>query len=234
MMTELLYLKDCYLREFDARVVRAEGAAVVLDRTAFYPEGGGQPSDEGTLNSVRVLKAEKKDGSVVHTLEKPLAAGAVHGVLDWERRYAHMRMHTAQHLLSAIFLDKWDATTSGNQLYADESRIDFTLADITPAMMGEAKKEFDAAVDAALQVRIQFTSRDDVLRTIDAKRRFLFERLPPIDNVRVIEIEGRDRCPCGGTHVANTREVGHITIRPKTENKGKGRTRISFTLEKPV
>ena len=228
-MTELLYMKDCYAREFDATVVSAGANYVVLDRSAFYPEGGGQPTDTGTLNGVRVTQVKKESGEIRHYLAQPVA-GEVHGVLDWPPRYGHMRMHTAQHLLSAIALDKYGCETVGNQIHADRSRMDFTLDKIDEEMQSYLTREFNKAVDAALPVVFKFMSRDDMLAYVDEKRRKLFERMPPtIREVRVVEIDGLDKCPCAGTHVANTREIGHITM-AGTENKGAGKTRLSFTL----
>ncbi|MCK4328181.1 MAG: alanyl-tRNA editing protein [Candidatus Diapherotrites archaeon] len=228
-MTELLYMQDCYAKEFDASVVSFGKGYAVLDRSAFYPGGGGQPSDTGTLNGVGVRETRKKEGEIRHYVEGPLDGG-VHGVLDWGPRYAHMRMHTAQHLLSALVLDKYGAETVGNQIHADYSRMDFALASVDDEMRGWLAHEFDKAVGEAREVRIYTTGRDDVIASVDPRRRKLFERVPPfVKEVRVVEIDGIDKCPCAGTHVANTKEIGGITI-TRAENKGAGKTRLVFEL----
>lgn len=229
-MTEMLYMKDCYLKEFDAKVVGSGDGYVVLDKTAFYPEGGGQPTDTGTLNSIRVKEVRKKDGEVRHYVDGQLD-GNVHGVLDWDRRYTHMRMHTAQHLLSAIALDKWGCETVGNQIHADHSRMDFALDNIDEEMKQYLTTEFDKFVDEKRDVKIYITGRDEVIASVDPRRRKLFERVPSfVKEVRVIDIEGIDKCPCAGTHVGNTGEIGHITI-TEVQNKGKGKTRLVFELK---
>ena len=229
-MTEALYMQDCYIKEFDAEVTGGGEGYAVLDRTAFYPEGGGQPTDTGTLNRVRVTKVRKRDGEIRHYVETPVE-GVVHGVLDWEGRYAHMRMHTAQHLLSAIVLDKYGAGTVGNQIHADYSRMDFALDGIDGGMREFLTAAFDKAVDEAREVRIYLAGRDEVIASVDAERRKLFEMVPAfVKEVRVVEVDGLDKCPCAGTHVANTKEIGHIRI-TKAENKGSGKTRLVFELE---
>lgn len=229
-MTELLYMKDCYIKEFDANVIKQSDGFVVLDKTAFYPEGGGQPADTGTLNGVRVKKVRKENGEVRHYIESPVS-GPVHGVIDWETRYAHMRMHTAQHLVSAIALREWGCETIGNQIHADHSRIDFALEQITPEMREFLTANFNKAVDENRRVSLVFMTRDEMLTAVDEKRRKLFERVPAnIMKLRVVEIEGLDKCPCAGTHVANTREIGHIEI-TNTVNKGSGKTRLVFRLK---
>ena len=229
-MTKMLFMEDCYLKEFDANVIGRGEGYVVLDRTAFYPEGGGQPTDTGTLNGVRVKEVRKKDGEVRHYVETPLD-GAVHGVLDWERRYAHMRMHTAEHLLLAIALDRYNAEIIGNQIGAEKSRMDFALEKIDAEMRECLTCEFDKIVDDGRPVRIYTTSRDSVLESVDAHRRQLYEKaLPNVSEVRVVDIDGVDKSPCGGTHVKNTSEIGHIEI-TQVQNKGSGKRRLVFELE---
>ncbi len=234
MTTKLLHMKDCYLKEFDARITGKGDGYVVLDRTAFYPLGGGQPSDQGTLNGVRVTEARKDVGEVKHFTEKPVGwekGDEVHGVIDWERRHAFMRMHTAQHLISGIVLDGWGAETAGNQIKTETSRIDFRPFRQGPEDIEKITEEFNRAVDAEIPVRIYMSTRDKVTKEIDERRRKLFERLPEfIKDIRVVEIEGMDKVPCAGTHVASTREIGHIKIL-KTQNKGSGTTRIVFGLD---
>ena len=228
-MTKLLFLEDCYLKEFDAKVARQGKDYVVLDKTAFYPLGGGQPADTGTLNGVQVTDVRKEKGEVRHFAE-PLIVGDVHGVLDWEQRYARMRMHTAQHLLSALILDKYGSETVGNQIHEEKSRMDFFPFTLAKEEMSGIVGEFNKAVDEKHDVKIYFTTREDVLAKVDERRRKLFERIPQsVKKVRMVEIVGIDLCPCAGTHVKSLGEIGHVEIQ-KVESKGKGIKRVTFGL----
>ena len=232
-MTELLYLKDPYLNEMDASVIESSGDYVVLDKTVFYPSGGGQSNDLGTLNNVKVLDVIKKDGKVKHVLqENPFKVGdKVKGSVDWERRYQHMRMHTSQHILSALILDKYGAETVGNQIGLEESRMDFRPFKPDHNDLIYLNDAFNEIVNKKIPVNIHFMSREKVIQDIDPKRRNLFSRVPSfIENIRVIEIENFDKCPCGGTHVKNTGEISPINI-IGTINKGKGVTRLTFKLK---
>jgi misacylated tRNA(Ala) deacylase len=237
-MTELLYMSDCYVKEFDASVSESGEGWVVLDKTAFYPEGGGQPTDTGVLKvgdkEVKVSKVKKDSGSIKHFVSVDIPTGtAVHGVLDWEPRYARMRMHSAQHLLSAFILDEYAAETVGCQIHEDESRLDFHPLETSEELIAAMTERFNKAVDDGVDILIRNAPREQVLQEVDEARRRLFSRIPEsVKDIRVIEIPQLDKCPCGGTHVANTREIGHITI-TKVENKGKGRRRFYFTLSAP-
>ena len=230
-MTELLFMKDCYLKEFDAKVLENNDNSVVLDRTCFYPTSGGQLYDKGKLNNIDVIDVRREEGKIKHFLKEKLNAIKVHGVIDWNRRYKHMRMHTAQHLLSAIVLDKYNAETVGNQINTEKSRIDFYPLKVDQDMIKFLTGEFNKFVDDKGDVKIYITSRDDVIKNIDERRRKLFSRVPSsIKEVRVVEINGLDKCPCAGTHISNTAEIKYINV-VKTDNKGKNITRIIFELE---
>jgi misacylated tRNA(Ala) deacylase len=232
-MTELLYLKDCYLKEFDAKVIENHQDYVILDKTAFYPNSGGQPSDKGTLNGIEVVDIKKSDQGIMHYVKEPIKDSKVHGVIDWEYRYSLMKMHTAQHVLSAIVLDNFDAETVGNQINVDISRMDFHPFKPTQEDINFLQEEFNKIIDKHLKVSKYFTTRQEVLETINEKRRNLFKRLPEsVQEIRVIEIENFDKCPCGGTHIDNLKELRHIKI-IKTENKGSGKTRVSFEFINP-
>jgi len=237
MQTEMLFMKDCYLKEFDAVVLQRGNDSgkdyVVLNKTAFYPEGGGQPSDTGTLNGIRILSVRKDSGVVKHFTERPVEGTKAKGMIDWEKRYAFMRMHTAQHILSAIVLDLWGSSTAGNQIEIDYSRIDFEPLKPTKDFIEIVTRKFNDIIDDQVPVKIYFTTRDAVLSTIDERRRRLFSRLPEyIRDIRIVETEGVDKVPCGGTHISNTREIGYINI-TKLDNKGKDTVRVKFGLEKP-
>jgi len=230
-MTELLYMKDCYIKEFDANIIENSNEFVVLDKTAFYPEGGGQLSDNGTLNNIEVIKVKKEDGKIKHYIKEPIKEKKVHGIIDWNKRYRFMRMHSAQHLLSSIILDKYNASTVGNQITYERSRLDFFPFKPTNEDLDFIEKEFNKFIDKKIEIKIYFTTRETVLKEIDEKRRNLFSRIPEIvKEIRVIEIKNIDKCPCAGTHIKNTSEIGYIK-NIKTENKGKDTTRLSFELK---
>ncbi len=236
--TDMLYMPDVeanYIREWDARVIKRKKDYVVLNASAFYPEGGGQPSDRGTLEwdggSIPVGHVQKK-GVVKHIVDgdpHPVP-DQVQGVLDWDLRYAHMRMHTAQHLISAVILELYDAHTVGNQLYADRSRIDFDRARLTDEDLERVKVRFDALVDAAVPVSVYEMDRGEMEEKVKVGRAQL-DLLPKhITSLRVVDIEGYDLCPCAGTHVRNISELGHLKPLGR-ESKGARKERVHFTLE---
>ena len=236
--TDMLFMPDVeanYIRGWDARVTKRKGDYVLLDRTAFYPEGGGQPSDMGRLEwnggSITVTHVQKKN-VVKHVVDgdPQTVPDDVHGVLDWDRRHAHMRMHTAQHLISAVILELFGAHTVGNQLYHDRSRIDFDRSKLTDEDMERVKARFDDLVDQAIPVRVYEMDRDEMEGLVKVGRAQL-DLLPrSITSLRVVDIEGYDLCPCAGTHVRNLGELGHIVPLGR-ESKGAQKERVSFTLE---
>ncbi|RLG20922.1 alanyl-tRNA editing protein AlaX [Candidatus Micrarchaeota archaeon] len=235
-MTELLHMKDNYIKECDAEVLVSAENYIVLDRSCFYPEGGGQPSDKGFLiwegRKIEVSRVAKEKGIVKHYVSEVIPVGSlVHCHLDWDRRYKHMRMHSAEHLLSAIVLDNYGAEVAGNQIGTERSRVDFKPFKPDRHMLEDIVNRFNRAVDEAREIRIEMTTREDMIRRVDERRRRMFERLPSfIKDVRLVVIDGYDIDPCAGTHVRNTKEIGHINI-IKTENKGADTTRLIFTLE---
>jgi len=239
-MTELLYLKDCYLSEFDARVVSASGDLVELDQTAFYPESGGQPSDYGIISfnggSVKVLSVRKEGGRVLHKIEgsvEQLGLSAnlkVHGQIDWERRYLLMRYHTAAHVLSAVISrEEPGIEITGNQLGLDRSRMDFSLENFDRGKLKHYEEEANKEIARALPVTIEFLEREEAFKIpgLVKLRKLLPESLKVI---RIVSIEGLDRQACGGTHVRNLSEIGRIEI-VDAENKGKSNRRIYFRLK---
>lgn len=239
--TELIYLSSmehAYQREFDAQVVKRGENYVVLDRTLFYPEGGGQETDTGVLRhsagESRVLRVEKK-GIIKHYVDAlpPAGASQVHGAIDWPRRHAHMRMHTAQHLVSGLAYDLFGGVrTVGNQLHADRSRIDFRPARFSDEDLRRMEQETNRILARRLPVVIKFETRESLERRVKPDRANL-DLLPKhVTDLRVIEIEGVDACPCGGTHVRNLEEIGQIRILGKS-NKGAETVRIEYELEPP-
>lgn len=254
-MTDALYLDSTADRTFEATVERAVDDRVVLDRTLFYPEGGGQPNDTGTLtarsSSARasegseedenaalgsdertwtVTDVQKKD-TVYHTVSgtPPREGTTVIGRLDWDRRYSHMRYHTAQHLLSALLLDVYDARTTGNQLYADRARIDCEYDRFTGEEFEEIEARMNERIDDALPVEWYRMDRDAAEQQLDPERTRI--RLLPdtITEVRIVEIGEYDRTACAGTHVSNTERIGRFELTGR-ETKGSDEERLTFTL----
>lgn len=234
-MTQALYLNDSYLKEFDATVVKAEGKLVVLDKTAFYPESGGQLCDKGKLicnnNSYEVVFIKKKNGEIIHELDREgLKEGdVVHGIIDFERRHVMMRMHTAAHVLSAIINHVTKALITGNQLGIEKSRIDFNLENFDREQIKDFFVSANEIVKWDLPIKTYFLTRQEAEQ--DKKIFKLAKELPEsIKEIRIVEIENFDKQADGGTHVKSTGEVGKI-IFLDAENKGKSNRRIYFALE---
>lgn len=236
VMTQLLYHEHPYEKKFEATIISINGNEIILDKTLFYPEGGGQPTDTGTIrlkeNIFNVIKVSKKDGQIIHTVDKiGLNPGNnVECELDWERRYQHMRMHTAQHLVSAIVLDDYGANTAGNQINWPTSRIDFEFKP-TEEQLHHITRRFNELIENKIEVRSYSVPREMVPHEVkEPKRLTLFNRIPEaVTTIRIAEIVGVDKNPCGGVQVHNTKEIGHIHIE-KTENVGKGKTRLIYSL----
>ena len=240
MGTKVLYMEERrgqepdpnYLREFDARVLERGPDFVVLDQTAFYAEGGGQPWDTGVLRSAdgdaKVLKVTKEKGVIKHHVDRMPAVDEVHGIVDWDRRYAHMRHHTSQHLMSGIVWSVFAARTVGNQLYANRARVDFQPANFTPEDLKRIEDECNRAIAEALPVKIYEEDRVKIENEIGD--RSLVDLIPKhITRLRVIRVGDRDYCPCGGTHLKNTAEIGRVHILER-RSKGKDTDRIVYEL----
>lgn len=229
-MTERLYYSDAYLRSFEARIVdRLEVSgrpAVILDRTAFYPEGGGQPADRGVLNRVEVVDVQSReaDDEVLHVLSAPLAEEAVTGVVDHTRRFDLMQQHTGQHILSQAFLHTASAETIAFHLNPDPSEgaltIDLDRTGLTPAEIDRAEEFANTIVYENRPVIGRFVN-DEELQALPLRKP------PKVDKaIRIVEVQGFDWSPCGGTHVSRTGEVGMIKI-VKVEKRG-AEMRIEF------
>jgi len=234
-MTELIYFSDCYVKEFKADVVQLDRNRVVLDRTAFYPTGGGQPCDTGTIMSedgvAGVVEVSKAGPDVFHTLEGPMPGrgSAVEARIDWERRYAHMRYHTAQHLLSAYFLDQCKAKTTGNQISTQGASIDLDLGSFDRDVLVGAKDQVNLWIKGSLPVKITMMPREEALRVLNPERTRI-DLLPrSVSVLRIVEVQGVDMVACAGTHVNNTSELGHFEV-VKTSSKGSDRRRVEFVL----
>ena len=239
-MTELIYQTDSYTKEFDAEVtsVLPDERAVVLDRTAFYPGGGGQPCDFGTLavNGMiyPVNKVKKQGDDVLHFLggdaALPVAGSTAHGMLDWQRRYRLMRTHTALHILCGTVFRDYGALVTGGEMEPGKGRLDFEFE----TMRGELVREIEAAINIeAVQgraIRVQILPREEAFQIPDLIRTKINLLPPGIAHVRTVEIVGLDLQADGGTHVRNTNEVGTIRV-ADYKSKGAINKRIYIEIE---
>jgi len=229
-MTELLFHTDAYLREFDATVVAADSAqsSVVLDRTAFYPGGGGQPCDTGQLYCgelrLEVVKVKKEDDAVVHLLTAGAAlpddGTTVRGILDWERRYQLMRTHTAMHILCGVVWRDYGAQVTGGNMEPLEGRMDFEFERMERDLVDEIEAKINAEVAAERDVVVRIMPRAEAEEIPDLIRTKINLVPESITDIRTVEIVGLDLQADGGTHVANTREVGRLRV---VDYKSKGR-----------
>jgi misacylated tRNA(Ala) deacylase len=235
-VTEELFLDDSYLGEFGARVTRLAGREVILDRTAFYPGGGGQPPDTGTLGvgpvRARVVDARREGDGIVHVLDNPIpeTVRELRGELDWDRRFAHMRHHTALHVLSGVIWRGFGAKVTGGQMRADRARMDFSFpGEWTVEVVGEIERLANEALAGEHRVKVYGLPRVEALKNPDLIRTQVNLVPERVRVIRIVDIEGIDTQADGGTHVANTREVGRMEI---TGHKSKGRQnkRIEFVL----
>ena len=235
-MTEELFLGDSYVRQFEARVVELSGREVILDRTAFYPGGGGQPPDKGTLGigpvRASVVDARREGGEVVHVLDNPIpdTVRDLKGELDWKRRYAHMRHHTALHVLSGVIWRNFEAKVTGGQMRVERARMDFSFpGEWTTDVVGEIERLTNEALSEGRPVKIYELPREEALKNPDLIRTQVNLVPERVRVIRIVEIEGLDTQADGGTHVANTSEIGQLEI---TGHKSKGRQnkRIEFVL----
>lgn len=236
-MTDELFLRDAYLREFEAKVLSLSGREVVLDRTAFYPGGGGQPADKGTLGvgpiEANVVDARREEGGeIIHVLDNaiPETVRELKGVLDWGRRYVHMRYHTALHALSGVIWVNFGAKVTGGQMRSDRARMDFSFpGEWTADVVGEIQRLANEALAAGCPVKVYELPREEALRNPDLIRTQVNLVPERVKTIRVVEVEGVDAQADGGTHVASTREVGEIEV---TGHKSKGRhnKRVEFVL----
>ena len=240
-MTELRYLPDADgVIDFEATVAEATGEYVVLEGTYFYPEGGGQPADRGTLEwdggRADVRDVRKNHGDVRHYVEEiegevPLEGTTVRGVIDAERRERLRRMHTAQHVVSRVVLEEFDAATAGNRIHVDRSRIDFEPADFDDDDLALIERETNDLLGRDLPVEKAERPREEVEAETPEGRTQLDLIPDHVDPLRVVEIDGFDICPCGGTHVDSLGEVGEIEITNR-ESKGAEVERVEFELAK--
>jgi misacylated tRNA(Ala) deacylase len=234
--------EDAYARSAEARIVAVEAGdapAVLLDRTVFYPGGGGQPADSGTLRrrmdarSWPVASARKSDGEIVHVLaptdEPPAIGDEVDVEIDWPRRNLLMRTHTALHVLCGVVWRDWGAQVTGGNMEPGSGRMDFEFERMSGELVGEIEARVNAEIAAERDVRVRVLPRDEAFAIPDLIRTKINLLPPGIAEVRTIEIVGLDLQADGGTHVANTREVGPIKV-TGYESKGRINKRIRIEL----
>jgi len=232
-------IEAAYIQKFDAKITSIFSDQVTLDRTHFYPLGGGQEWDLGTLESesgslVQVSEVRGRD-EIFHTV------GEGHGLelgesvvceIDWKRRYSHMRMHTAQHLISAVVGECTNgARTVGNQIHAERSRIDFQPVQFSSEVLEEIKFSANSLIDDDLPVYVEQMTRSELNQLMPVERTNLDLIPNHINNLRVIRIgDNFDLCPCAGTHVKSLGEIGHMEWISPPRSKGKQTQRLTYTL----
>ena len=235
-MTEILCYDDSYLQEFDATVTDMTSKGVVLDRTAFYPGGGGQPADSGTLTtgdaSYAVKKLSRQDGKLVHEIdgELPPVGASVHGVLDWDRRYLLMRTHTALHILCGVVWRDYGAQVTGGNMQPGSARMDFELENMSVDFAERMETLINEEVQAARAIEIATLPREEAFAIPDLIRTKINLLPPAITEVRTVNITGLDLQADGGTHVANTSEVGAIHV-VGHESKGRINKRLRIRVD---
>ncbi|MFX0117726.1 MAG: alanyl-tRNA editing protein [Candidatus Hodarchaeota archaeon] len=243
-MTEQLYLTDSYLKSFEAFVSEVVDNGMILDKTAFYPLGGGQPSDRGTLyiknKAFPVIKVAKRGSKIIHIIEGELPApgAVVKGEIDWDYRYEKMRLHTAIHVLCGMLYHNFvnygaeePVLVSGGEIYADKpgARIDFTLPALTKDLALRITEDANATIGKGGAVKINFISREEAEKIPELIRTKVNLLPKSVTEIRTVEIENLDIQFDGGTHVQDIQEIGAIILE-KTENKGKGRKRMKIAL----
>ena len=238
-MTELLYLRDAYLTTFDAVVTAARAAAegapgaVELDRTAFYPTGGGQPHDNGTLAGVAVTAVRKDGDHVWHALADgspfPAVGERVTGTIDWQRRHQLMRTHTALHVLCGVIWNEWRVPVTGGNMEPLAARMDFEFDPLPQGFGLRIEELVNAALAADYPIAVTFLPRATAVLDEDLIRTKVSLIPESVLEILVVDIVGLDKQADGGTHVHSTGEVGRIRV-TKTENKGKGNKRIRLEV----
>ena len=235
-MTELLYYSESYLKQFEATVTDVVAGGVVLNRTAFYVGGGGQPADSGVLTvgnrEYSVTGIKRVDGQFVHLIagELPSQSSIVKGQIDWERRYLLMRTHSALHILCGVVWRDYGARVTGGDMKPGEGRMDFEFESFSAEFVDELETKINAEVEKHREIRINHLSREEADQEPDLIRTKVNLLPSDIQEIRTIDIDGLDLQADGGTHVANTQEVGTIQV-VGHESKGRINKRIRIALE---
>ena len=235
MVTELLYLTDAYLREVDATVVDRRDDGVALDRTVFYPTGGGQPHDTGVLSAggvdLAVTSVGKEGDLVWHTVDgdPPAVGTTVSGRVDWDRRHALMRTHTALHILCGVIWNEWGTAVTGGNMEPLSARMDFEFDPLPEGFADRITELVQSEIAADRPIEVSFLDRSVALADEDLIRTKVNLIPEAVTTIRVVDIVGLDRQADGGTHVASTGEVGRFEV-TRTESKGKGNKRVRIAL----
>jgi misacylated tRNA(Ala) deacylase len=247
-MTEVLAQQDAYLQEFEATITAidregeqdqtVETVRIALDKTAFFPGGGGQPHDLGWLNDQPVLRVRREGQWIWHWLQEgeeggtfqPAVGAPVRGRIDWQRRYRLMRTHTAFHILCGVVWRDYQAQVTGGNMEELHGRMDFEFETLRAELVQEIEEKINAEVTASHPVQVRFLPREEAFEIPDLIRTKINLLPPQIREVRIVEIQGLDLQADGGTHVANTKEVGPIRI-SGYKSKGRINKRIELTLE---
>lgn len=236
-MTELLYNFNSYIKEFEAKVIESSNNEIILDQTAFYPGGGGQPCDIGTFflneSNIEIDKVFRKDNFIIHNTKStflPSIGAKIKGIINWERRYQLMRTHTAAHILCGVIFRDYGAPVTGGNMQPLSARMDFELSHITADFAQNVEILINKEVLASHKIQIGSLNRDEALK-IPSLIRTKVNLIPPsVTEIRTIDIVGLDLQADGGTHVNNTNEVGNIKVTGH-ESKGKINKRIRISLE---
>jgi misacylated tRNA(Ala) deacylase len=232
LSTEPIYQQDSYVRTFDATVTAAEGNLVTLDRSAFYPGGGGQPHDLGTLDGAQVVGFNRDGDQVWHELEGniPKVGDTVTGELDWERRYSLMRTHTAMHILCGVIWRDYSAKVTGGGMQPLKGRMDFEFEQMRAELVGDIERAINEEVKNARSISVRFLDRTAANVDPDLIRTKINLLPKEITEVRVLDIDGLDVQADGGTHVKSTDEVGTIHI-ANYKSKGRANKRLEIALD---
>ncbi len=232
-MVELLYLEDSYLKEFEAQVVDSGPYFIFLDRTAFYPGGGGQPADRGVIEFTdkKSKVVDMKRENIAHVIdgELPEVGEKIKGIIDWERRYKIMRTHTAVHVLSGVAYQNFGVKITGNQLYEGRARVDLSFDNLSREIIEKIIEDSNSIINEDLKVKAYYLPKEEFMRTPELMRvnPKLYEKY---DKIRIVEIENFDAQADGGTHVLSLREIGKIVLE-KYESKGRRNKRIYVRVE---
>ena len=238
MQTKLLYHENSFTYECSAKVVAVDGDEIALDATVFFPGGGGQMPDRGTITwdnrqqEASVIALNKRDDVVWHTLDRlpPPIGTEIVGTIDWEFRYQMMRTHTALHILCGTIWKEFGVQVTGGQMYPDKARMDFAMENLNKERIAYIEEKVNEAVEADYPSRVYTLPREKAFAIPDLIRTKINLLPPGIEDVRIVEIVGLDLQADGGTHVNHTKEVRGIKI-IKTENTGKINKRIEIKLE---
>jgi misacylated tRNA(Ala) deacylase len=237
VLTEQVYLRNAYLREMDAAVtaVDADGRRVALERTIFYATGGGQPNDTGTLGGLPVVDVRKEGETIWHTLAPgdyplPQPGETVATEIDWDRRHALMRTHTALHVLCGVIWNEWGVPVTGGNMEPLSARMDFEFDPLPEGFAATVEERVNQELAKGRPIEVSFIPRSEAVLDADLIRTKVSLVPESVKELRIVDIVGLDKQADGGTHVRTTDEVGRIVVL-KTESKGKGNKRIRLAVE---